>query len=66
MPDVKQAQQRYQQFIQLLPLTMGIAGLPQSEIGKYFNEDQMDVRTQMIKKAYNQARKLARDVLQQE
>ena len=65
MSDADQAQkkQRTQQFLQLLPLTELIAGLPKGELGRYFNDDQMDVRTQMIKGAYKHSLKLLREVV---
>ncbi|QDU60498.1 hypothetical protein Pan216_13390 [Planctomycetes bacterium Pan216] len=60
----QQAQKSVQQFQQLLPLTLAIAGLPTNELGKHFNEDQMDVRSQQIKTAYKIARRLIKDVSQ--
>ena len=65
MADVQKAQQRYQQFVQLLPLTLNIAGLPMAEHGKYYNEDQMEIRTNMIRNAYQHARKLAKEIIQE-
>ncbi|MGL5094119.1 MAG: hypothetical protein ACRDD1_00925 [Planctomycetia bacterium] len=66
MSDVQQAQQRLQQFVQLLPLTMSIAGLPVSEHGKYYNEDQMELRARSIMNAFKHARKIAKEVIQEE
>ena len=40
--------------MQLLPLTLAIAGLPDAEHGKYFNEGQLDVRSTAIRNAYKQ------------
>jgi hypothetical protein len=55
-------QQRAKEFLQMLPLTAAIAGLPHSQLGLPFNADQMDVRAQTLKAAYKQARKLLKDV----
>jgi hypothetical protein len=62
MTDPQPNVQRLQQFLQLLPVTLEIAGLPHGEIGKYYNDDQMELRAQAIKKAFRHARNLSRDV----
>jgi hypothetical protein len=53
--------QKYREFMSLLPLTIAIAGLPEAEAGKYFNEGQMDNRAVSIKTAY----KIARQIIQE-
>lgn len=63
MSDAPQAQQKYQQFVQLLPLTLAIAGLPPSDHGKYYNEDQMENRARTIRFAYKHARGLLREIV---
>lgn len=60
MSDANDLQQRYKQFLDLLPLTITLAGLPTSELGRHFNEDQLEARAMMIKKAYRQARQIAK------
>jgi hypothetical protein len=62
MADSTQHSPAVQQFLHLLPLTLEIAGLPRGEAGKYFNEDQMDLRVQAIRKAYKHVQKLAKDL----
>jgi hypothetical protein len=47
--------------MQLLPLTLAIAGLPDAELGKHFNEGQMEVRANMIRQAFRFARQLIID-----
>ena len=37
-------QQKVREFMSLLPLTLAIAGLPDCEPGKHFNDGQMDAR----------------------
>jgi hypothetical protein len=59
-PEVRQ--QRAKEFLQVLPLTAEIAGLPLSQPGLPFNADQMDVRTATLKAAYKMARKLLREI----
>lgn len=59
------AQQRYKQFIDLLPLTLSVAGLPHSEHSKYYNADQMENRAKVILTAYKFARQIAKDVIQE-
>jgi hypothetical protein len=57
-----QAQQRINEFMRLLPLTLEIAGLPRSELGRNFNEGQMEVRVATIRAAYKLARQLVLEV----
>jgi hypothetical protein len=59
---VDRQQQKVTEFLRLLPLTMEIAGLPKSEVGRYFNEGQMEVRVSTLKLAYKMARQLILDV----
>jgi len=59
---VDRQQQKVTEFLRLLPLTMEIAGLPKSEVGRYFNEGQMEVRVSTLKLAYKMARQLVLDV----
>jgi hypothetical protein len=51
-------QQKINEFMRLLPLTLEIAGMPRSELGRNFNADQMDVRANTIRIAYKVARQL--------
>lgn len=64
-PDPNQAelQRRYREFLDLLPLTLSLAGLPPSDVGKYFSEEQMEGRSFTIKHAYKLARSLARELI---
>jgi hypothetical protein len=58
-----EAQRRYREFLDLLPLTLSLAGLPPSDIGKYFNEDQIEGRSFTIRHAYKAARSIAREAI---
>ena len=59
---VDRQQQRINEFMRLLPLTVEIAGLPKCELGRHFNEGQMDVRVQTLKAAYKLARQMIIDL----
>ena len=69
MSDVKteqsqDMQRRYREFLDLLPLTINLAGLPTSEGTRNYSEDQIEARMFTIKHAYRAARQLARDCIQ--
>ena len=62
--DQKQSEQqrRYKEFMELLPLTLDLAGLPRSEPGRYFNEEQIETRLFTLRHAYKAARNLVREL----
>src|SRR5437773_27297 len=55
-------QQRYRQFLDLMPLTLALAGLPTSEL-RLFNEEQIEARAITIRAAYRVARNTAKECL---
>jgi len=55
-------QQKAREFMSLLPLTLAVAGLPQTEAGRHLNEGQMDARATTLKAAYKIARQIIADV----
>jgi hypothetical protein len=60
---VDRQQQKVTEFMRLLPLTLEIAGMPHSEIGKpHYTEGQMEVRANQIRTAYKIARQLILEV----
>ncbi len=61
-PPVDKQRQKMSEFMQLLPLTLAIAGLPPGEHGKYFNDGQLEVRANAIRTAYKYARQLLLEV----
>ena len=61
-PAAPNAAQRFQQFVQLLPATLAVAGLPLNEKGHQFNDDQIDVRIQALRRAYKHVRAFAKEV----
>ncbi len=62
-PQAADQQRRYREFLDLLPLTLTLAGLPHSESGRYYTEEQIELRASTIQRAYKQARTLAREVI---
>ncbi|MEQ9409966.1 MAG: hypothetical protein RIK87_19680 [Fuerstiella sp.] len=64
MADPSDQQRRYKEFLDLLPLTMALAGLPTSEPGRYFTAEQIESRVFTVKHAYKCARMLARETIQ--
>ena len=61
-PSPDRQRQKINEFMQLLPLTLAIAGLPQVEAGRHLNEGQMEVRATTIRTAYRYARQLLLEV----
>jgi hypothetical protein len=59
-PDRQQVKVR--EFMSLLPLTLAIAGLPEAESGRHFNEGQMEARATTLRAAYKVARQIILEV----
>lgn len=64
MADPSEIQQNQKEFLALLPLTLALAGLPTSESGKYYGEEQIEARVFTIRHAYKAARAVFRDCIQ--
>jgi len=64
MSDSKDQQRRYREFLDLLPLTLALAGLPPSEPGRYYNEEQIETRMFAVRHAHKAARELAKELVQ--
>jgi hypothetical protein len=62
--DPNEVQRRYKEFLDLLPLTLSLAGLPSSDHGRYFTEEQIEARLFTIRHAYKAARQVARECIQ--
>lgn len=58
---IEQQKQRYREFLDLLPLTLELAGLPKSEHGRYYTEEQIEARLFTIRHAMKAARLVARE-----
>ncbi len=61
--DEETMKRRYREFLDLMPLTTIIAGLPPSDGTFSFNADQMEVRTHTVLTAFRLAKTLVREVL---
>ena len=59
-PEMKQ--NRMKEFMSLLPLTLELAGLPKAEVGRMFNNDQVEARLMAVRTAYKLARNFVRDI----
>ena len=59
--DEEALRRRYREFLELMPLTITIAGLPTSQSPFNFSADQMEVRIATLATAFKLARQLARD-----
>ena len=55
-------QQRMKEFMQLLPLTIELAGLAKVHPDRTFTPDQLEARATSLRLAYKQARALLREV----
>ena len=60
-PSAADQQRRYREFLDLMPLMISIAGLPTSDVGKYYTEEQMETRIFALRHAYKLARQFARE-----
>jgi hypothetical protein len=63
MADSSETQRRYREFVDLLPLTLSLAGLPPSDHGKYYTDEQIEARLFTIRNAYKHARQVARECI---
>ncbi len=64
MNEPNEQQRRYREFLDLLPLTLALAGLPHSDSGRYYGEEQIESRMFTVRHAYKAARTLARECVQ--
>lgn len=58
------AQRRYREFLDLMPLTLALAGLPTSEGSRTYSEEQIEARAFTVKHAWKAARQVARECIQ--
>jgi hypothetical protein len=54
---------RYREFMDLMPLTLAIAGLPENNTNRSLTTEQMENRAQSLQNAFKLARQTIRDVL---
>lgn len=63
--DEETVKRRYREFLDLMPLTINIAGLPTSEGAFNYNAEQMEIRANALATAFKYARQLVRDSITQ-
>jgi hypothetical protein len=61
--DEEALKRRYREFLDLMPLTLSLAGLSVSEGQRNFTSEQMEMRAQVVLNAFKIARQAARDAI---
>jgi hypothetical protein len=61
--DPEAVQRKYREFIELLPVTLAIAGLASSDGGRNFTPEQMETRANVVLNAFRTARKMVREAV---
>jgi hypothetical protein len=61
--DEETVRRRYREFLELMPLTIEIAGLPDSQTPFNFSPEQMEVRIHTLSAAFKLAKQLAREAV---
>lgn len=59
----QQIQRRYRELLDLMPLAVTLAGLPASDHGRYYTEEQVEARMITMRHAIKAARTLARETV---
>jgi hypothetical protein len=59
--NVDRQQLKVREFMNLLPLTLAVAGLSQTPAGQHLNEGQMEARATTIRTAYKIAKQIVLD-----
>jgi hypothetical protein len=54
---------RYREFMELLPLTLALAGLSNNEGNRQFTSEQLDLRTQAVVNSFRYARQAVREAV---
>lgn len=65
MNDAERQQQRVKEFLAFMPLTVELAGLPKSEQGRYYTEEQIQGRAITLRNAYKVARQVVMELAKQ-
>ena len=63
--DEEALKRRYREFLELLPLSIAIAGLPPSEGAWNYTPEQMEIRATTLANAFRRARIMVREVIVQ-
>ncbi|MGE0607943.1 MAG: hypothetical protein AB7O62_12685 [Pirellulales bacterium] len=63
MADEEAVKRLYREFLDLMPLTLALAGLSVSEGQRNFTTEQLDIRAQVILNSFKIARKTVREAI---
>lgn len=63
MAEQTDVQRRYREFLDLMPLTLALAGLPPSDHGRYFTAEQIESRLFTIRHAWKASRQVVRECI---
>ncbi len=61
--DDETLKRRYREFLDLLPLTIEIAGLATNSSPRSFTSEQMEARAQVLSSAFKLAKQVVRDAI---
>ena len=61
--DEEAIKRRYRELLDLLPMTIAIAGLPENPGPRSYSNEQMEARAQVFTNAFKLARQAVRDVI---
>ena len=61
--DEEAIKRRYREFLDLLPMTIAIAGLPENPGPRSYSNEQMEARAQVFTNAFKMARAAVKDVI---
>ena len=64
MAEPNDLQRKYKEFLDLMPLTLALAGLPAGDHGKYFTAEQIESRLFTLRHAWKAARQITRECIQ--
>jgi hypothetical protein len=62
--DEETMKRRYREFLDLMPITLAIGGLPASEGTFYYNAEQMEIRASTLANAFKLAKQMVREIVQ--
>lgn len=61
--DEETVRRRYREFLELMPVTISIAGLADSQGPMNYSADQMEVRAHTVATAFRLARQMVREIV---
>ena len=61
--EAEAAKRKYREFLDLLPMTLALAGLSQSEGQRNFTSEQLELRGQVLLNAFKVSRVIVREAI---